>query len=108
MAPRPGSFEDDTERVTCRVREDAPTALPVTAVNEGGPETEDLFLGLVEVPDRHVEVELLGPGRIGPARRPMVFHALEGEHQPGGDVQRRPAVAEGPPRIRLVHHAAEK
>src|SRR5690349_1775501 len=37
----------------------------------------------------------------------MVFHPLEGQHEPVG-VKRRPAVAERPPRIRLVHYAAEK
>jgi hypothetical protein len=38
----------------------------------------------------------------------MVFHALEGQHEPTVGVERRPALAERPPRIRLVHYAAEK
>ncbi len=80
--------------MTCRVRENTPTALPVTAVEQRGTQPEDVFLGLVEVLDPQVEVELLGSNGIRPLRWPVVFHALEGQHEPRVGVKRRPTVVE--------------
>ena len=62
--------------MTCRICEDPPAALPVTGVEQRGTEFQDMLLGLVEVPDLQVEVELLRASRVRPLRRPMVFHTL--------------------------------
>jgi hypothetical protein len=36
-------------------------------------------LGVVQVRNTEVQVELLGPGRIGPMRRPVICGSLEGK-----------------------------
>ena len=99
---------DQAERVTGRIGEDTPAALRVTGIKQCGAEFEDMLLGVVQLLDLQVEVELLGAGGVGPPRWPMSFHALEGEHHPSIVVEGRPAVVERPPRVRLVHHAAEQ
>jgi len=101
------SVSDETEGVSCRVDKDAPTAIPLTLVEQCGAPIEDAFLGSFQVLDPQVQVELLGPSGVRPPWWLMVFHPLEGKHKPVG-VKRRPAVAERPPRIWLVHYAAEK
>ena len=101
------SVSDETEGVSCRVDKDAPTAIPLTLVEQCGAPIEDAFLGSFQVLDPQIKVELLGPSGVRPPRRPMVFHPLEGQHEPVG-VESRPTLAERPPRIRLVHYAAEK
>jgi hypothetical protein len=55
-----------------------------------------------------VEVELLWMWRVQPARRDVVVDGLERQHLPGGRVKSRPAIADGPPRIRLVDGAAKQ
>lgn len=102
------SVPDQAERVSCGVSEYAPTPLSVATVEQRGAPLEHAFLSLVQVLDPEVEVELLGAGGVQPLRRLMVLHALEGQHEPSISVESRPAFAERPPRIRLVHHAAEK
>ena len=74
-----------------RVREDPPPAR--VDVQQRGPEAEDLFLGRVEVRDIEVEVDLLRVLTVGPARRPVVGHPLEAEHQTGTLRQTCPGVA---------------
>lgn len=105
---RPLSVPDETERVSCRIREDAPTPLSVTFVEQRPAAIEDVLLGSVQVLDRQVKMELLGMSGVGPPRRPIVFRALEGQDEPTVGVERCPALAERPPWIRPVHHAAEK
>jgi hypothetical protein len=102
------SVADETERVTCRIRIDPPAALAVAVVKQRGSEPEGLFLGLSEILDPEVQVELLRPSGIWPLRRPVVLYALESEHQPGAGMEGRPAIIQRPARIGLVHHAAEK
>lgn len=102
------SVPDETERVTCRIRKDAPTPLPIPLVEQCGAALEDVFLGSFQVLDPQVEVELLRPSGIRPPWWLMVFDALEGQHKPTVGVECRPAVAKRPPRIRLVHYAAKK
>lgn len=102
------SVSDETERVPCRIREDTPTPLSVSRIEQCGAPFEDLFLGFVQVLDPQVEVELLRPSGIRPPWRPMIFNPLEGQHEPAVGMERRPAVAERPPRIRLVHNTADK
>lgn len=102
------SVPDETERVSCRIRKDAPTPLSITLVEQCGAPLEDVFLGSFQILDPQVKVELLGVSSLRPPRRPMAFHALEGQHQTTVDVERRPALAKRPPRIWLVHHAAKK
>lgn len=92
--------------MACGVGVDAPAAGGVTGVENRGAEGEDLLLGLVEVLDTDVEVELLGSGGIRPLRRPMVVNALEGEHHAGLEVKGRPVVIERPPGIGPVDRAA--
>jgi hypothetical protein len=102
------SITDQTERVTCRICIDPPAAHAVADVKQRGAEPEDMFLCLIEILDAQIEMELLRASGIWPLRRLVVLHALEGEHQPGIGVQGRPAIIEGPTRIRLVDHSAEK
>ena len=104
----PLSVPDETERVSCRIREDAPTPLSITRVEQSGAPREDVVLSLFQVLDLQVEVELLRVSRVRPPRRLVVVHALEGQHEPTTGVECRPALPERPPRIRLVHYAAEK
>ncbi|MFE5097759.1 hypothetical protein ACFRCI_47785 [Streptomyces sp. NPDC056638] len=54
------------------------------------------------------EARTPGVSGVRPLRRPMVFDALESQYEPTVGVERRPALAERPPRIRLVHYAAER
>jgi hypothetical protein len=49
---------DETERVTCRIRIDPPAAITLADVKQGGAEFEDLFLCLIEILDRQIEVKL--------------------------------------------------
>lgn len=102
------SVANEAEGVTCRVCVDPPTALGIAEVEQRGPELENLFLGLVEILDTQVKVELLRASGIRPPRRLMVLRALEGEHEPRVGVEGRPVAVKQPSRIRLVHHAAEK
>lgn len=69
---------------------------------------EDVFLGLIQVLDPQVKVELLGVSGVRPPRRLMVVHALESQHEPAVGVERRPAITRRPSRIRLVHYPTEK
>ena len=85
---------DETERVTCRIRVDPPAAVALAVVKQGGAKFEDLFLCLIEIPDRQIEVELLRATRFWPLRRLMVFRSLESKHKPGVSVQGRPAIIE--------------
>jgi hypothetical protein len=102
------SLADEAERVTCGICIDSPAALAVAGVEQRGAEVKYLSLGLVEILDPEVEMELLRASGIWPLRRLVVFDALEGEHQPGAGVKRCPAIIERPARIRLVHRAAEQ
>jgi hypothetical protein len=101
-------FPNETERVAGGICEDPPTSVTGTGIKQSGAPPEDIVLCLVQVRDANVKVELLRTGRIGPLRRLMVIHPLEGQHHPAVEVERRPAVTERPPRIRLIQHAAEK
>ena len=77
------SLPDEAERVTRRICVDPPAALAAPVVNERGAEPEGMLLGLLQILDPKVEMELLGASRIAPPRRPVVLNSLEGEHQPG-------------------------
>lgn len=94
--------------MSCRICEDAPAPPSITRIKQSPAPSEDIFLGLVQVLDPDVKVELLRTSRVRPLRRPMIFHLLEGQHEPPVQVKRRPAVIQRPPRIRLIHHTAEK
>jgi hypothetical protein len=102
------SLPDEAEGMACGVGVDAPAAGGVTGVENRGTESEDLLLGLVEVLDADVEVELLGAVGIRPLRRPMAVNALEGEHHAGLEVEGRPVVVERPPGIGPVDRATEE
>jgi hypothetical protein len=101
-------FSNEAERMSSGIREDTPTSVTGTGIKESRAAPEDIVLGLVQVRDPNVKVELLRAGRVGPLRRLMVLHPLEGQHHPAVEVERRPAVTERPPRIRPIQHAAEK
>ena len=70
---RPGGPADQAERVAGRVGVD------VVAAEGPGPERDDRGIGRLEVVDHDVEMHLLGYVGLGPARRAMVDHQLEGE-----------------------------
>lgn len=110
--PRPSrclpSAPDEAERVSCGVREDAPTPLRITIVEQRGTQIEDVCLSLIQVLDLQVDAELLRQDEIPPTRWLIVPHPLESQHEATLGVERHPAVVERPPRIRLVHLAAEK
>src|ERR1700722_438236 len=69
---------------------------------------EDPRVGLVEIGDVDVKVELLRVRAVWPLRRPEVRHSLEREHQAGFGVQGREVIADGPPGIRPVDLATEQ
>lgn len=71
------SVADETKRMTCRVCIDPPAARAFADVEQRGAEPQDLFVGLIEILDPQVEVELLWASGVRPTRREMVFHALE-------------------------------
>jgi hypothetical protein len=94
--------------MSCGIRENAPAPPSVTRIKQCRAPPEDIFLGLVQVRDADVKVELLRAGGVRPPRRLMVLHLLEGQHDPAVEVERRPVVTQRPPRIRLIQSAAEK
>lgn len=94
--------------MSCRVREDAPTPLSVTSVEERGAPLQGVLLGSVQILDRQVKVELLRVGGVLPLRRPVILHALKGQYEPTVGVKCRPVVAQRPSLIRLVHYATDK
>jgi hypothetical protein len=55
-----------------------------------------------------VQVELLWVCRIRPARRDIAVNGLERQHRTGGCVKSRPAIANGPPRVRLIDTATKQ
>ena len=69
---------------------------------------EDPRVGLVEIGDLDVKVELLRVRAVWPLRRSEVRHALEREHQAGFGVQGREVIVDGPPGIRPVNLATEQ
>ena len=70
--------EDDTERVTDGVREDTEACLTFTG-DAGGAEGEQFLLGLVGITHADVEMQLLGIGRVRPARRNPYGGPLKGQ-----------------------------
>ena len=83
-----------------RVGVDSPAAR--VGAEQPGSDSENQAVGLVEVRDRHVEMDLLRTCWIGPLRRLVVRDTLKAEHQPLGCVQSREVRARGPPTIRSV------
>src|SRR6185437_16040511 len=75
---------------------------PGTLVQQPRSRGQHLFLGLVQVRDTEVKMELLRPGRVGPLRRHVVSYLLEGQDESGRRVQGRPAVTQGPSPILLI------
>jgi hypothetical protein len=102
------SVVNETEGVACRVCVDLPAVLVITGVERRCAELEDLLLGLVEIPDSQVKVELLRAGRVGPSRWLVVLHPLEAEHDARAGVEGRPVLAGRPPGVGLVDHAAKE
>ena len=70
--------EDDAERVTDRVGED-PEARLAFPWDAGGAQEEQFLLGLVGITHANVEVQLLGMGGVGPARRNPFGGSLKGQ-----------------------------
>jgi hypothetical protein len=101
-------FSNEAARMSGGICEDAPTSVTGTGIKQSRAAPEDIVLGLVQVRDPDVKVELLRASRVGPVLRLMVIHPLEGQHHPAVEVERRPAITERPPRIRSVQHSAEK
>lgn len=99
---------DETKRVTCWIGEDAPAAHYLAGIEQRRTEFDYLFLGVVEVRNFQIQMELLGTSRVRPLRGRVVFHTLEGEHQTALCMDGRPGFVECPPRIGFVHHAIEK
>jgi hypothetical protein len=94
--------------MSCGVCADTPAPLPVTRIKQRPAPPEDIFLGLVQILDPDVKVELLRAGGVRPPRRLMISHLLERQHHPTVQVERRPAVTQRPPRIRLIQRTAKK
>ena len=63
-----------------RVCEDPPTA--GVGVEQGGAEGEDLVLGLAEVGDVEVQMELLREGGVRPLRRLVVLQRWNAKTRP--------------------------
>jgi hypothetical protein len=94
--------------MSCWICEDAPAPASTTRIKQRRALPQDVFLGSVQVSDADVKVELLRAAGVRPQRRLMPFHLLEGQYEPAVKVERRPAVTERPPRIRLIQRTAEK
>jgi hypothetical protein len=60
------SAKDDAERVTCGVGEDSESCLAL-ARDAGSTQGEQFLLGLADVADADIEVQLLGIGGVRPA-----------------------------------------
>jgi hypothetical protein len=65
-----------------RVGEDPPPVAARLELGLGGAQLQHQRLGLVEVVDREVEVELLWHALVGPARRPVAIDPLEADPEP--------------------------
>ena len=68
--------EDDAERVADRVGKDSEAGLTFTS-DTSGAEGEQFPLGLIGISHANVEMQLLGIGRIRPARRDPFGDPLE-------------------------------
>ena len=68
--------EDDAERVADRVGKDSEAGLTFTS-DTSGTEGEQFLLGLFGISHANVEMQLLGIGRIRPARRDPSSDPLE-------------------------------
>jgi uncharacterized protein len=99
---------NQAERMPGGICEDAPAPPSVTSIKQSCALPEDIFLGSVQVRDPDVKVKLLRARGVRPLRRAIVLHVLEGQHHPPIEVQRRPAVIERPPWIRLIQHTAQQ
>jgi hypothetical protein len=73
--------------MACGVCADPPAAS--VSVKQRGAEVEDLLLGLVEVRDVEVQMELLRVRDVRPLRCPVVLHPLKRQHQARSRVERR-------------------
>jgi hypothetical protein len=68
--------EDDAERVADRVSKDSKAGLTFTGCTDGT-KGEQFLLGLIGISHANVEMQLLGIGRIRPARRNPFGDPLE-------------------------------
>ena len=89
-----------------RICEDPPAA--GVDVEQGGSEAKDLLLSLVKVRDIEIEVKLLRVRAVRPPRRPVILHALERKYQARACVKGRKVIADCPPGVGLVDHAAKE
>ena len=62
---------------------DAPAPPVRSIVQDRCAQCQHLLLGTVQIRDAEVQVELLGPGRVGPLRWLVVHDALEGQDETG-------------------------
>ncbi len=94
--------------MTCWISEDAPTARCFAGIEQRRAELDCALLGVVEVRNSQIQVELLGTRLVRPLRGRVVFDPLEGEYQPGLRMEGRPGVVERPSPIGFVHDASEE
>jgi hypothetical protein len=88
---------EKAEGVADRIGIDTPTTR--VDVEQRRAELQNSRVGLIEVGDVDVQVELLRVGVVWPLRRPEVLYALEPEHETGFRVQGREVIVDGPPGI---------
>jgi hypothetical protein len=100
------SAPQEAKGVARRICEDPPAA--GVDVEQSGTEAEDLLLSLVKVRDIEIQMKLLRVRAVRPPRRSVILHALERKYQARARAKGRKVIADCPPGVRPVDHAAKE